>query len=86
MLSSDFSCINARRSFWRYLRTTGTEGIRFKGLDKNMLVPYIALKYFNSNRDMDILLAGNKNAVDLNLIYSLFIIAVIILSGFTDIY
>lgn len=86
MLSSDFSCVNATRSFWRCLCTTGVEGICFKGLDKNMIVPYVALKYFNSNRDMDILLAGNKNAVDLNLIYSLFIIALIILSGFTDIY
>lgn len=40
-------------------------------VDENMVLLYVTLKYFNSDRDMDTLLAGNKNAVDLNLIYSL---------------
>lgn len=33
-----------------------------QGLDENMLVLYFTLKYFNSDRGMDALLAGNKNA------------------------
>lgn len=44
----------------------------FPGLDKNILVQYFTLKYFNSNRDIDTLLAGNKNAVNLKLFITFF--------------
>ena len=53
------------------LCTTGIQGICFQGSDKNMVVLYVTIKYFNSDRDMDALLVGNKNTIDLNLIYSL---------------
>lgn len=53
------------------LCTTGIQEICFQGLDKNMVVLYVTLEYFNSDKNMDTLLAGNKNYVDLNLIYSL---------------
>lgn len=39
---------------------TGIQEICFQGLDKNMVVLYVTLKYFNSDRDMDTLLAGIK--------------------------
>lgn len=53
------------------LCATGIQEICFQGLDENMVVLFVTLKYFNSDRDMNALLAGNKNAIDLNLIYSL---------------
>lgn len=42
------------------LYITPIQEICFQGFDKNMLVLYSTLKYFNSDRDMDTLLAGNK--------------------------
>lgn len=73
MLSSDSSCVSGMKSFQRCLPlcTMGMQEICFQGLDENMVLLYVTLKYFNSDRDTDTLLARNKNAIDLNLIYSL---------------
>lgn len=54
------------------LCTTPIQEICSQGLDKNMLVLYFTLKYFNYDRNMDTLLSGNKNAVDLKLFVAFF--------------
>lgn len=53
------------------LCSVGMQEACCQGLAKNMVVLYVTLKYFNSDRDMDSLLTENKSAVDMNLIYSL---------------
>lgn len=74
MLNSDSSSVNGTRNFrgstfmhYRYAREFFFPESRLK----NTVLLYVTLTYFNSDKDMDTLLSGNKNAMDLNLIYSL---------------